>query len=183
MSSRIYPEKLKEYILSEESMIDYIPRHIKFKEHLRLYRRYWVNYFDDECIKVDQIYEVDGIEYYSVKCTNCLYETITYPLDCNYTYELMIDKKDIKNIESIINTNISYTGAEIKYWFFMNKIDLSSEKYIGFWSFLNPNSKNLISDDKYYFVKSVLDTNGNLIKCKISLDKNRELENKRKRNR
>lgn len=174
MSQRIYPEKLREYILSEESQIDYIPRHIKFNEHLRLYRRYWVKYFDDECIKVDEIYEIEGVEYYYVKHPNSLYDTITYPLDCNYTYELLIDKKDIKNIDNIINTKISYTGAEIKYWFFIHNIDLSSEKYIGFWSFLNPNSKNVISDDKYYFVKSYEQENGIHIDCRVSLDKLKE---------
>ena len=174
MSFRIYPEKLKEYILSEESNIDYIPRHIKFNEHLRLYRRYFVTCFGDDCIKVDEIYDVEGVEYYFVKYPNSLYGTISFPLDNNYTYELLIDKKDIKNIDNIINTKVSYTGAEIKYWFFIHNIDLSSEKYIGFWSFLNPNSKNVISDDKYYFVKSIKEENGIYIDCRISLDKSKE---------
>ena len=34
--------------------------------------------------------------------------------------------------------------------------------------------KNVISDDKYYFVKSIKEENGIYIDCRISLDKSKE---------
>ena len=50
---------------------------------------------------------------------------ISYPVS-DVLYELTPDYKDIKNKE-IINDNEYYTGAEIKYWFFANNINL--DKY------------------------------------------------------
>ena len=79
--------------------------------------------------------------------------------------------KTILHIEKIdlINSEKSYTGAEIKYWFLMNNIDLEfGSQYAGFWSFLNPCSKTLLIDNKFYYVSYNVERKQ---KCQIILDK------------
>jgi hypothetical protein len=128
---------------------------------------------------VQQIYFVDDIEYYSVKYPKSLFGEFSFPVNKN-TCELYIDKNNISSISNIINSNISYSGAEIRYWFFIKNIDLSSNAYNGFWSFIDPDSKSLISDDKFYFLKAIY-KDGKYIKCRISLDREKEEKLKKKR--
>lgn len=169
MIRNIYPEKLSNLIGYNNN--SYIPRKLKIDERLRLYKRYWTSYSND-CFKVDKVYFIDGIEYYSVKYSNLLHGEISFPVDSDYIYELHTDRNNIKSINNIINTKASFLGSEIKYWFHVNNIDLSSIKYSGFWSFLDPNSKSVISDNKYYFLFASYD-NDIYSDCKISLDRNR----------
>lgn len=166
----LYPEKLEKFILAGNI---YIPRKIKQDEHLKLYKRYWLVQ-DDEYLKVDQVYSVEDQEYYSVKYLNGLYGEISFPLNHNFTYELFCDKKNVTNMETILNQRYSFTGAEIKFWFFIHNIDLEEEMYNGFISFLDPDSKSLIADDKHYFLKAKLDE-GIYKDCKIFLDREKEL--------
>ena len=169
MKKHIYPEKLEEFIKEGHN---YIPRKLKFREHLKLFKRYWLCY-SDSYLKVDQIYNIENVEYYSVKFPNSLFGQISYPLDEDSTFELMLDSNNVENVDNIINTKVSYSGAEIKFWFFIKNIDMNSEKYCGFWSFIEPNSKSVISDDKYYFLYAFY-SNDIYKKCKVSLDRNRK---------
>lgn len=162
----IYPKCITDYM--EKKGVLYVPRKLRCGEHLKLYRRYF-QLFPELYFKVIDIYDVGNREYYSIKYQDLNGET-SYPVNKN-TYEMMIDKNDISKLDNIINTKISYTGAEIKFWFYTHNIDLESEKYSGFWSFLFYGSKNEISDEKSYFVYSTLDNNGNYRKCKFSMDK------------
>lgn len=172
MIRNIYPEKLSNFIRNSDN--NYIPRKLKTDERLRLYKRYWSLYSDD-CFKVDKVYFIDSIEYYSVKYSNLLYGEISFPVDSDYIYELHNDRNNIKDINNIINTKSSFLGSEIKYWFYINNIDLTSNKYSGFWSFLDPSSKSLISDNKYYFLYASYD-NDIYKDCKISLDRLKEVK-------
>ena len=169
MIKHIYPDKLEKFIMEENHL--YIPRKIKINEHLKKFKRYWSS-FSDLYFKVEEIYFANDIEYYSVKYPNLLFGSISYPLNHEFTFELMIDKNNIANMDNIINTKISLSGAEIKFWFFIKKIDMNSDKYSGFWSFIDPNSKSLISDDKYYFLYASY--NNEIYKdCKVSLDRSK----------
>ena len=157
----IYPPKLEEYIKSSR----YIPRKIRKNEHLKIYHRYWLNDYNDAA-KVDDIFTENHIEYYSIKYNN-MYGCISNPVSVD-TYELLYNKNEIEKI-NIINSSKSYTGAEIKYWFWMNNIDISiNSKYSGFWSFLNQNSSNILIDNKYYFVSY---NKNRRQKCQMILDK------------
>jgi hypothetical protein len=90
---------------------------------------------------------------------------ISYPINENIDrYELLYNKNRIEDC-NIINSSTSYTGAEIKFWFVANKIDLKNSKYSAFWSFVSKNSN--IVDNKYYYAV----INNNI--AKLILDKKR----------
>lgn len=170
---KIYEDNVSKFILENNQ---YIPRKIKPDEHLKLYHRYF-SIFDSLYFKVDKIYNVFKTEYYSVKYPNFMYGEISYPIQSEYIYEFFLDKKNIKNISDIVNSRKSYLGAEIKYWFFINNIDLSEEsKHYGFKSFLELNSKSTIQDDKYYFLYGHEKEN-KYLHCKIVVDKKKEAKN------
>ena len=61
--------------------------------------------------------------------------------------------------EVIINSEKSYTGAEIRYWFFMNDINCFDPKYKLFWTYVDTYSKNKVSDKQKYFLYAVLKNN------------------------
>lgn len=157
----IYPPKLEEYIRKNK----YIPRKVRDNEHLKLYHRYWLEDYND-VVKVDDIFITRSVEYYSIRCKS-MAGCIPAPVP-NYTYELLHNKGRIEKVD-LINSKKSYTGAEIKYWFLMNNIDLEfGSQYAGFWSFLNPCSKNLLIDNKFYYVSFNIKRRQ---KCQIILDK------------
>ena len=157
----IYPPKLEEYIRKNK----YIPRKVRDNEHLKLYHRYWLEDYN-EVVKVDDIFIVRCVEYYSIRCKSMV-SCISAPVP-KYTYELLHNKEGIEKVD-LINSEKSYTGAEIKYWFLMNNIDLESgSQYAGFWSFLNPCSKNLLIDNKFYYVSYNTERRQ---KCQVILDK------------
>lgn len=157
----IYPPKLEEYIRKNK----YIPRKVRDNEHLKLYHRYWLEDYN-EVVKVDDIFITRSIEYYSIICKSMV-SCIPAPVP-KYTYELLHNKERIEKVD-LINSEKSYTGAEIKYWFLMNNIDLEfGSQYAGFWSFLNPYSKTLLIDNKFYYVSYNVERKQ---KCQVILDK------------
>lgn len=160
----IYPEKLEQYIRSSKL----VPRKIRDAEHLKLFHRYWISSFND-IIKVEDIFVTGGSEYYTIRYNPRMYACISYPLLSDSCYELLHNKENIEN-NKLINGNISYTGAEIKYWFILNNIDFDNNKFSGFWSFLNPDSDNLLIDNKYYFVSY---DKRRKQKCQVILDKSK----------
>ena len=164
MKKHIYSEALEEEVINTR----YIPRKFRENEKLKLYHKYWVPEFGGT-IKVHEIEYINGIPYYFIKFNRNMSANITYP--CNYTdmYELLHNYDNIEK-ENIINSSKSYSGAEIKFWFIVNKIDFDDPQYRGFWSFLDDTSMSVVADNKYYFVKY----NPNLRqRFKISLDKSK----------
>lgn len=162
----IYPKKLIEFLNSTSNK--YIPKKINKYDRLKLYRKYWTS-FNDLFFKVMNIYDVDGIEYYSVKYKDMLNGEISYPISDDNIYELIIDRKHLDQI-NIINNKKAYSGADIKYWFFIHNIDLDSPKYRNFIQFIYPNSNSCICDHKYYrvFANRI---NNIYVDCKIKLVK------------
>lgn len=164
MKKHIYSEALEEEVINTR----YIPRKFRENEKLKLYHKYWVPEFGGT-IKVHEIEYINGVPYYFIKFARNMSANITYP--CNYTdmYELLHNYDNIEK-ENIINSSKSYSGAEIKFWFIVNKIDFDDPQYRGFWSFLDDTSMSVVADNKYYFVKY----NPNLRqRFKISLDKSK----------
>ncbi len=159
----IYPPKLEGYVKSSR----YIPRKIRENEHLKMYHRYWLEDYN-EVAKVDDIFIENHTEYYSIKY-NSMYGCISNPVSVG-TYELLHNRDEIEKL-NIINNSKSYTGAEIKYWFLINNIDISANsQYAGFWSFLCQNSNNILIDNKYYFVSY---NKNRRQKCQMILDRSK----------
>lgn len=164
----IYDENI-EKLLREKKYI-YLLRKMKKHDHLKLYKKYY-SILEESYFKVMQIYYTNNTEYYSIKYTDTqLFAEISHPYDLDYLYELLTDRKDMIHISNIINTNISYTGAEIKLWFFYQKERNSFKKYIKFTPMVDRNSDCVISDEKYYFLYGEKSTKGNYYDCKVLLD-------------
>ena len=160
----IYSESLEEEVIKTK----YIPRKFKVNEKLKLYHKYWIPEYGGT-VKVSDIEIINGISYYFIKFDKNMSANITYPVTYSDMYELLHNYDNIEK-QDIINSSKSYSGAEIKFWFVVNKIDLDNPKYKGFWSFLDDNSMSVVADNKYYFVKY----NPNLKqKFKISLDRSK----------
>lgn len=164
MKKHIYSEALEEEIIDTH----YIPRKFKPNEKLKLYHKYWIPEFGGT-IKVQEIEYINGVPYYFIKFSKNMSANITYPVMYSEMYELLHNYDNIEK-ENIINSSKSYSGAEIKFWFIVNKIDFDDPFYKGFWSFLDDTSMSVVADNKYYFVKY----NPNVRqKFKISLDKSK----------
>lgn len=169
--NHIFPPKLEEFL--KEGNI-YIPRRIYNDEHLKLHKRYWI---DNIFYKIDEIYLVNNVEYYIARYERTLLATFSYPINNDYTYELLVDRVEIATTNILKTPNVSYTGAEIKTWFLLNNIEFENEfKFC--WPFLDPTSQCLISDSKSYFI--YLDRSNNY---RLKLDQSKENSTNRKRRR
>ena len=147
LTKHIYPEGLEFEIYKS----GYIPRLMKPGERLKVFHKYWTPYFDG-LIKITDIENICGTYYYYIRYNSKLFGCFSHPLPTVINnYELLHNYNNIEK-DNIINSNKSYTGAEIKFWFVKNQIDFDSPKYKGFWPFLDPKSKNVLQDSKYYFV-------------------------------
>ena len=149
----IYPAKISSFLKKHPVYVPY--KICKPNERLKYYRRYW---FEDrqEIIKVLEIYEIDGIEYYFIKIGTSLYGSIPYPVK-EATYELVPDTKDLFSRDNIIGDNNYYSGAEIKFWFFLHK-DVLKKYSRDIVSFIDTNSKNVLNENIYYRVEYYNDT-------------------------
>lgn len=89
-------------------------------------------------------------------------------------YEDYIIDFDTKNIaeENIINSEKSYTGAEIRYWFFINNITCFDPKYRYFWTYVDTYSNNKVADKQKYFLYAGL-KNGVYTHCRVIKDCNK----------
>lgn len=97
------------------------------------------------------------------------YESNYYGMICSELsiddYELDFDYKKLYK-KNIINSNIPCTGAEIRYWFFSNKINGMNPVYRGFWKFIDNTSGHKISDhNKYIVLAKTNPVTGNYVEC------------------
>lgn len=140
----VYPKELEAHCKFNSK---YIPRSINRNEELNLYHKYWVKDLK-EIFKVTKIEEYFKNQYYYLegRNTNQLY---TFPLVENEFYEIMINDNDILH-QDIINSNESYKGYLIKYWFFKK----SSKKYKEFEKYISYTSDHSIDDNKSYKIEA-----------------------------
>jgi hypothetical protein len=121
---------------------------IRRKEHLKMFHRYWSEEFQ-ESFKVINIELIDNIEYYTIRSGETgLLRYIPYPINHKYSYELLVDYHRIGDRNNIINK--IYTGAEIKFWFTLHKVNYQDKCYSILWNYLDPTNKNFIKDSKQY---------------------------------
>lgn len=155
----IYPSQVQNIILLK-TFKSYVPKKLNNKEHLKLFHKYF-SLEEKSPFKVEKVYEINGIEYYSIKyILNHQYALISYPVDVNSYYELILDRNKLNEIDIINDSSLFLYGSEIKYWFFINNIDLDNKKYIGFRTFILYNHNNTISDSKQYTIKADVDKKG-----------------------
>ena len=148
MSSKLYPKELG--IFARKFKL--IPSLVKSKSEIRKYGKYMSVQQATEGFKVEDIIEVNDDIYYQIRFLSSGRQAVV-PYEDKFTYyTLFNDINNIRRLPTIINTDKAYFGSEIKYWFFINNIDLNSEKFINFKSLIM-DSKHFIADNKMYYLK------------------------------
>lgn len=139
-----------------------VTREIPYRKNNIYYSSYWGSIF--KVISVE--YDSDTKEFLGAYIR---YESNYYGMICSELniddYELEVDVKKIYK-QNIINSNIPYSGAEIRYWFFVNQINGFNPVYRGFWKFIDNTSGHKIVDDNKYIVRADINPKtGNYINC------------------
>ena len=148
----------------------YVPRKLKKYESYKQYHKYWTPEFKS-FFKIENIFIACGTRYYEVKFVmSNTYGIITDPYDIEDVYELMQDRNNIRELDNIINTDISYYGSEIKYWFFVH--NSNTKKYNSIEQYIENNGHNNLSDNKLYFLSANIDSDGNYSNFSFKIDYN-----------
>lgn len=131
---------------------EYIPRKLSVNETLKVFHRYYIP-DEDSMFKVLDQTTIDNFLYYEIRDSKDHYAFICSPNEDTEIYEMYkTDKYNIKEIDNIINNREAYMGYEILYWFYYKNIDLNSEKYKKFNSYIDINSLNSINPNKLYII-------------------------------
>lgn len=160
-----YPDKLL-YLL-KTNKVAFIPKKIPTKQkHFKLYHKYYVDEFvPTGYFKITDIYSINDIQYVTLSFSDDLFWSIPNEIpDCN-AYELIYNNNDINN-KNILNTNESYPGYQILYWFY-NRNNL---KYSEFGSYVNDNGKSRVQESCNYFLYADF-RNGKYINPRVKLDR------------
>ena len=154
--------KVKEYKI--------IPYRILPEDKYRVGKWYYIGY-DNLLIKVtDVVYDQKRLDYIIYRTNDGLRGTLTNPLTFGEDYIIKWDQNEVYKVDDIVNTDISYTGAEIAYWFFMNDIDIHNQKYKDFWGYVDTFSKHRIDDKKRYCLKAAKYNPEKYTRCRIVAD-------------
>jgi len=143
----IYPENLGSFLVEYPEYIPYQFSKIQ-NNCLKLYRRYYS--YEGNIFKVLEIFNIFNTKYYNIKINNSLQAVISCPV-YDILYELVPDHKNMIN-RNIINDDNWYTGAEIKYWFFIHNKNIEQD-YPDFKQYLYIDSKSEINDTGLYKVQ------------------------------
>lgn len=164
-----YNECLEE-LIKEKKLIAY-----ELSPNDKLIKNKW--YFDSyyqKLIKVINVEYTHGIlDHAETKSIEGYKSYITTPLGIN-DYYIEFDREFLYK-KKIININQSFTGAEIRYWFFMNNIDCFNKKYRNFWQYVDTYSSNRLNDKARYFLKAKLNKHGYYYDCAVIKDFTRHI--------
>ena len=136
----------------------------KFIEGKYYYISYYGKYFKVISVEYDEngIFDSAYVKwedgYYGMYCTK---------LDINRDYILEVDTDEIYKESCIINNKKIYTGAEIKYWFFINDITAMNTIYTEFWKYVDSRSLAYIIDTNKYKLVAKVNTKGEYEDAKI----------------
>ena len=130
---------------------------------------YYDNFYGSLFKVVDVKYKSGNILDYAITKSDEGYSSyIITPLSPYEDYIIDFDKAGLVE-ENIINSEKSYTGAEIRYWFFMNNIDCFNPKYRYFWTYVDTFSNNRVADKQRYFLYAGM-RNNEYIHCRVVKD-------------
>jgi hypothetical protein len=133
---------------------------------------YYDSYYSSLFKVIDVKYKSGNVLDYAITKSDEGYNSyITTPLSSE-DFIIDFDKSGLVK-ENIINSEKSYTGAEIRYWFFMNNIDCFNTKYRYFWTYVDTFSNNRISDKQKYFLYAGM-RNDEYIHCRVIKDTGKE---------
>lgn len=147
----------------------FIPYRVLYKQRYQRNSIYYNDYWN-------MCFRVIGVEYEPstgeldniyVKADDKTYHWISTELNTS-DYLLRKDEKEIYKLNDIVQLKYPLTGAEIIYWFYINKINMSNQKYKGFWKFINSDSANRISDHAKYLINAQINDKGNYYNCSMT---------------
>ena len=113
-------------------------------------------------------YENGELEGAEIKYENGMQAYMCTDIDPGYDYRLEKDFDGLWQKDDIVNDNNMYTGAEIKYWFFMKGITCFNKKYKEFWPMIDTYSLYQISDKNSYILTANNTHSGRYYNCKIT---------------
>ena len=137
----IFPEEL-EYIIKKKG---FIPRRVT-NARLKPKHKYYIPEYKG-IVKVEDIISISNINYYIITYGNGMNGCTSAQMT---GYELLKDYYHIAD-KNIINSDQSYYGYEIRFWFVKNQIDIHKIKYKGFYKYFT-DKDYIISDFKRYIL-------------------------------
>jgi hypothetical protein len=160
-----YPNNL-ENILEKHKNI-FIPKRVPNKQkYYKNYHKYFCKEFSSESyFKVIESYNVEDINYVTLSFSDNIYWTIPNEINEDEVYELIYNKNDLLN-QNIINSDISYYGYEIIYWFY-NKFNY---KYSEFIPYIEDGGKCRVNENCKYFLYAKY-RNGKYINIQLKTDR------------
>lgn len=160
-----YPKNLK-LVLNKSKNI-FIPKRVSYKQkYFKLYHKYYCEEFiSDSYFKVIDMYEIEGERYVILSFSNSIFWTLPNEINEDVMYELVYDKNNLLK-QNIINSDISYFGYEIVYWFY-NKYNY---KYTEFIPYIEDNGDCRVNEYTKYFIYADY-RNGKYTNIKIKIDR------------
>lgn len=160
-----YPKNLL-YLL-RKSKASFIPKKVPDKQKfMKLHHKYYnPDFVSDSYFKVIDFFRIEDENYIILSFSDNMFWCIPADTKVNNMYELIYDKNDILN-SNIINTNISYSGYEIIYWFYNNY----NSKYSNFKFYVEDNANCRVNESCNYFIYADF-KNGKYTNIKIVLNR------------
>ena len=118
-------------------------------------------------VKNVEYLENGSLDWCYVKWSDGFYGNFCSELSIYEDYIMEYDEYGIYKEVDIVNNDNIYTGAEIKYWFYINDITILNNKYAGFMKYFDYKSPDKITSYLKYRVVADIDENGNYINCRM----------------
>ena len=149
-----------------------IPYSVLPKQHYKENEWYYSTYYDQLFKVISVEYKNNKLDHAYIRSDEGYYSWIVTELS---EYDVML-KKDIRDIavSSIINSNISYTGAEIMYWFYVNGVTQFNKKYRSLWKYVDYSSRKRLDENTKYFIRGELSGKGYYINCTVDIDNSKK---------
>ena len=165
MSYITYPDSLKLVLDKHKNIL--IPKKVPDKQkHFKIHHKYYCKSFViDSYFKIIDTYKVNEEDYVIMSFSDNRFWTIPNEIYMGDIYELLYNKNDILN-QNIINSNKSYFGYEIIYWF-LHKYDY---RYFEFIPYIEDEGKSRLNESCKYFLYSEY-RNGKFSNIKIKIDR------------
>lgn len=168
-----YAEKLDYYVKN----YNLIPYRLHPKARYRTNCYYWI-------AMEEKWFKVEEVEYCFNNRTNPILDHVQIMwMDhlqgyictdlCIYDFRLEKDKFNIRGLKTLVNTNESYSGAEIEYWLFVHDISIMDDKYTEFWKYIDRDSESHIDSNRFYYIYAKEDSKGNYYNVYFKLDPTR----------
>ena len=156
-------KKLEELVIRKHLVPYSLNRRDRYEKGKYYYSEFLGMTFKVLFVKYYDSGELEGAE---VRYENGLQAYICTDIDPGYDYRLEKDYRAIYK-DNIVNDGKVYTGAEIRYWFFINGIDCFNGIYKGFWNLIDTYSTRKITDSTKYIICADPTVTGKYYNCRI----------------